>query len=323
MSEPTTDQNPKRRIVRRLRTMTPARAVPQSSPEAEVTAAPATEKPQASTSSAEPRTETAPATLVSLRDRLAAKKLPRPAWLPQAAAVAIALGLGWLGASAFRGADREATQASALRLVETAESLRQGHQDVLRLTGDVKALKVAIETLKDSVDRSKAELSTRQSQLSERLDRADRAPQDTIAKLAKLAEQLDRVEAAGKAPVQKLTTVDERLERMERQIGHLQAAAATKSAAAAPAPVVAAAAASEPVQTGSFDAKPVSRDAPLDGWVLHEVYNGMALIESRDRRLLEVGLGAPIPGVGRVEGIERRGRRWVVVTAKGLITMER
>jgi hypothetical protein len=120
--------------------------------------------------------------------------------------------------------------------------------------------------------------------------------------------------------------VDERLERIERQIGHLQAAAANKSAAAAtPAPTpaaVVAAAPQEPAQTGTLETK-VNRDAPVEGWVLHEVYNGVALIEGRDRRLLEVGLGTPIPGIGRVESIERRGRRWVVVTAKGLITMER
>jgi hypothetical protein len=49
------------------------------------------------------------------------------------------------------------------------------------------------------------------------------------------------------------------------------------------------------------------------------VYDGLALIESRNRRLLEVGPGAMVPGVGRVEAIEKRGKRWVVVTAKGLI----
>jgi hypothetical protein len=53
--------------------------------------------------------------------------------------------------------------------------------------------------------------------------------------------------------------------------------------------------------------------------VLHEVYDGVALIESRNRRLFEVGPGAMVPGVGRVEGIEKRGKRWVVVTAKGII----
>src|SRR5688572_7428482 len=119
MSEPTTDQNPKRRIVRRLRSPASSAAVPQpGSPETEVTAAPAAEKPEASPSSPGPVAETAPASLVSLKDRLAARKPPRPAWLAQAAAVAMALGLGWLGASAFQGADREATQASALRIVE-------------------------------------------------------------------------------------------------------------------------------------------------------------------------------------------------------------
>jgi len=65
-------------------------------------------------------------------------------------------------------------------------------------------------------------------------------------------------------------------------------------------------------------AKPVSAE-PVDGWVLREVYNGSALVESRSRGLYEVMPGNIIPGVGRVEAIERRGARWVVVTDKGFI----
>jgi hypothetical protein len=57
----------------------------------------------------------------------------------------------------------------------------------------------------------------------------------------------------------------------------------------------------------------------VDGWVLHEVSDGIALIESRSRRLVEVGPGEMVPGVGRVESIERRGKSWVVVTSKGVI----
>jgi hypothetical protein len=71
------------------------------------------------------------------------------------------------------------------------------------------------------------------------------------------------------------------------------------------------------------EAKAAPKDAPVEGWVLHEVYDGVALIESRNRRLLEVVPGETVPGVGRVEAIERRGKRWVVVTAKGVISTVR
>ncbi len=53
--------------------------------------------------------------------------------------------------------------------------------------------------------------------------------------------------------------------------------------------------------------------------MLREVYNGAALVESRNRRLYEVMPGGILPGVGRVEAIQRRGTRWVVLTDKGFI----
>jgi hypothetical protein len=57
----------------------------------------------------------------------------------------------------------------------------------------------------------------------------------------------------------------------------------------------------------------------VDGWVVREVYDGAALVEGRNRRLYEVVPGGMVPGVGRVESIERRGRSWVVLTDKGVI----
>jgi hypothetical protein len=61
------------------------------------------------------------------------------------------------------------------------------------------------------------------------------------------------------------------------------------------------------------------RNEPVDGWILREVYDGAALVEGRNRRLYEVAPGGVVPGVGRVESIERRGRAWVVLTDKGFI----
>ena len=62
----------------------------------------------------------------------------------------------------------------------------------------------------------------------------------------------------------------------------------------------------------------VGRLPTVDGWVLRDVANGGALIESR-RGIYEVYAGDPIPGVGRVDAIRKQDGRWVVVTSKGLI----
>ena len=69
------------------------------------------------------------------------------------------------------------------------------------------------------------------------------------------------------------------------------------------------------------EAKPEPKPA-IEGWVLREVYDGVALIEGRNKRLLEVAPGQSLTGIGRVEAIEKRGRSWVVVTNRGIITSQ-
>jgi len=62
----------------------------------------------------------------------------------------------------------------------------------------------------------------------------------------------------------------------------------------------------------------VARLPTVEGWILRDVANGSALIESR-RGMYEVYAGDPIPGLGRVDAIRKQDGRWVVVTSKGLI----
>ena len=131
----------------------------------------------------------------------------------------------------------------------------------------------------------------------------------------------------------RLAQIVERLDRMEKQAvaGHVK-------------PATAASAAEAPLRTGSIpeqkpvppsdvgrseqaktearvEAKPEPK-AAIEGWVLREVYDGVALIEGRNKRLLEVAPGQSLSGIGRVEAIEKRGRSWVVVTNRGIITSQ-
>ena len=62
----------------------------------------------------------------------------------------------------------------------------------------------------------------------------------------------------------------------------------------------------------------VARLPTVDGWLLHDVADGGALIEGR-QGMFEVYAGDPVPGLGRVEAIRRQDGRWVVVTTRGLI----
>ena len=227
-----------------------------------------------------------------------------------AAAGLIALGAGFAGGQAWHG-DRAAEMKP---VADAVKVLRAGQDDVVRLTGDVKALRAAVEGLKTSADRARTEGALKQTQVLERLDRPP--PQDT-GRAAKIAEQLDRIESAardaGKDPGGRLAALGERLDRIERQIAAREkAAAASASAAAAPSP------ADGPGQTGS-----VAKSQTIEGWTLREVYDGVALIEGAKGRIVEAGPGETVPGLGRIDSIERRGKRWVVVTARGIVEMAR
>lgn len=153
---------------------------------------------------------------------------------------------------------------------------------------------------------------------------------------AKLDQKIEALAAALRKPDVTSSALEARLDRMESQImgtlGDLSARAAAAPAPAAPAaaapaapvapaaPALTEAALREP-EPASPPAPPVrsARNEPVDGWIVREVYDGAALVEGRNRRLYEVAPGGVVPGVGRVESIERRGRSWVVLTDKGFI----
>ncbi len=61
------------------------------------------------------------------------------------------------------------------------------------------------------------------------------------------------------------------------------------------------------------------RKTQLDSHILRDVDDGVALIEARNGRVLEVHPGQVVTGLGKIETIERRGRQWIVVTSKGFI----
>jgi len=67
-------------------------------------------------------------------------------------------------------------------------------------------------------------------------------------------------------------------------------------------------------------AQPPRPTGPVRGWVLHNVYGGVAVLEGRNAGIVEVRRGQSVPGLGRIAGIERRGGRWVVTTDRGVIS---
>ncbi|MCJ2076998.1 hypothetical protein MKK68_15285 [Methylobacterium sp. E-016] len=188
-------------------------------------------------------------------------------------------------------------QGTAVVLAEINAALEANRSEASRLAIASDRLDKSVAALKDAADAARSEAKARSAALTEKVGKTESA---LVAKIAALGERIEQAE--------------------KEQGARLAAAAAqaekrTVASAAPPAPV----AKPEPVQTGSIpDAKP--KPAVIESWAVRDVYDGTAMLEDRRRRLVEVAIGDAIPGVGRVEAVERRGWEWVVVTRQGLVT---
>jgi hypothetical protein len=150
--------------------------------------------------------------------------------------------------------------------------------------------------LKETVSRLNGDLGKLKSSI-------EAANRTAAAQFGKLAERLERAEKAQAEPAAKLAKIAENLERLERRT-------ATPAAHAAAAPDV----------TGSIASPDKSSRQPVvEGWTLLDYYAGRAVVENRSGTLFEVGPGASLPGLGRVESIKRQDGRVVITTPKGVI----
>ena len=238
----------------------------------------------------------------------------------------LAAGLGW-GAGAHLGASpppapkvaalqksdvaqlvgqSEATQrletrqlADEVRALKSGLSVMQASLDRGRPAEDVKAFKASVEALRQGLDAAKSDTSGALAQLSGKLDRAD---QGTAQKLVQIAERLDRL----------ARTSDPKADQKPDPMPVGSIAPVPPPRPATVQPLLA------PSQPPAKTAEAQPLKAPIPGWVLRDVYDGVALVEGRDG-YREVSVGQAIPGAGKVEAIERRGRRWVLVTSLGFI----
>jgi hypothetical protein len=145
----------------------------------------------------------------------------------------------------------------------------------------------------DALNTTLSQLSADVSSLRTALDASSKT---TSTQLAKISERVERAEKAQAETAQKTARLLE----------------TPKSPAPAPADV-----------TGSIVDKQPARPPIVEGWVIRDIFDGRAMVESGRYGIFEVGPGAPLPGVGRVEAVRRQDGRWVVVTQKGLIVSAR
>jgi hypothetical protein len=178
----------------------------------------------------------------------------------------------------------------------------------------------ATSQLSARFDRTEHDQDARIEKLGERVDH-DAATHyaDLTSRLEKLTERVDHDAATRNADF------TARLEKLEKKVATpvVASLAPTQPAPAAglakqptppPLPPVAPGVSKE--TTGSI---PVAPRPPIRNWVVREVHGGVAVVEG-PYGYREIGPGDMLPGAGRVERIERRGRDWAVVTNQGTIS---
>jgi hypothetical protein len=154
--------------------------------------------------------------------------------------------------------------------------------DYNQLKGAIERLNADLVALRSNVEGASRAASTQVTRLGDRVDRMERAQAEPAAKIAKISEALERID------------------RRTRDIPDL-GPLLPEQRIPPPTPI-----------------KEISRMSVVPGWVVRSVYDGAALIQGRIG-MIEVEVGDPLPGGGRVEAIKRQDGHWVVVTSKGLI----
>ena len=126
------------------------------------------------------------------------------------------------------------------------------------------------------------------------------AMQQSIGKLDKEIVALKaELESGTKSARSQIAKISERL-------GH---AAAPETTGSIPAP---------PTAVPTPTPRPEIRTAVVRDWRIFDVHDGIVAVQGHGE-IYEIGLGAPLPGLGPVQQIKRVDGRWIVLTPKGMI----
>jgi hypothetical protein len=225
------------------------------------------------------------------------------------AGLTLALGIGWfIGANSFdhHGASTRQLALEIGRIDARLETLARQIPPVSQAT-EIAALETRIDNLKSALDITRVRTADAVSQVKARIDAAQRAP---AAQIQTVLRRIDRIEQSQAEQMAEPMPVATTLPPPEP--------VPVATAFAQPSPEVA------PRATQASFVKPALLPAsvraaiPPGGYVLRQVEDGIAFIESRDG-LRTVEPGQVLPGAGKVRAIEKRGDKWVVVTSGGVI----
>jgi outer membrane murein-binding lipoprotein Lpp len=204
---------------------------------------------------------------------------------------------------------QHAHQTESLARTVDALAARLGAIDSAKAHDELIELRRSVGEIRSS-SASSQELSAALAQLSQRVERLDR---EESARVDKLDERFGHEAGA------QVAELSARIENLEKKV----VAAASPPPSPPPSPLVQP---KQPTLPPKFGANvsmettgSIERPRPLlRRYVVLGARDDVALIEGRDGEYA-VRPGDILPGVGRVERIEREGGSWVVLTDQGLI----
>lgn len=201
--------------------------------------------------------------------------------------------------------------ALAAELRQQDRLLADRTQETESLAQTVKTLKVRLDAIESA--RFRDDLVDLRRSIGEMKASAVSAREFTGA-LAQLSQRVDHSESAQAAEL------SARIDKLEKKI---VAPVATASLPTAPLPPTQAKPPLIPPKFGpnvsTETTGSIARPRPLlHGYIVLDARDDVALVGGRYGER-EVRLGDFLPGAGRVERIERRGRNWIVLTDEGLI----
>lgn len=243
-----------------------------------------------------------------------AKADRRPGWLGRVAAACVLLGAGWLGGAQISSSASSIWSPAASGGAQ-ASPLDQLRQELRIVSSELEGVRAQIVRL-DAPEQRARNANAFEALTKSLGDISRRIEQVRSAQTAAIVEIGARLERARSDEARQREELSERIARIERQLSDGQPTG-THAAVRPPNSTIIPRVAVAPAPSGA-DPLASRRPAAGLGYVVREVYNGVALIEGRNG-YLEVYPGAMVPGAGRVQQITRRSGQWVVVTTGGVI----
>jgi hypothetical protein len=135
------------------------------------------------------------------------------------------------------------------------------------------------------------------------------AARETKLELAELSAIKTSLDSTSRSTSTQLVKLSDRLDKLDQRSASIETTGSIATASAAPA--------------AAPPAAPKISDRILQDWIVQDVQNGRALLQSRYGAMFDVGEGSTLPGVGRVDSIKRQDGQWLVLTERGTITSGR